>query len=84
MSALAGSSGKEAGTPAQQLKAIATAVPRYSRFTATRGAEQLLVSEQIYDESGRTWPDASSWFWSASLGQSAGPWWAVTIVEAGH
>jgi hypothetical protein len=53
----------------------------YSRFVATRGGEALAVSERIYDDVGRSWPDASSWYWSATTGRTSGPWWAVTIVE---
>ncbi|MCI0665355.1 MAG: hypothetical protein L0220_30200 [Acidobacteria bacterium] len=27
------------------------------------------------------WTDVSSWYWSAMLGRSCGPWWVVTIAE---
>jgi hypothetical protein len=49
--------------------------------SARRGTERLCVSERITDSTGREWTDVSSWFWSAALGHSAGPWWAVTILE---
>jgi len=50
-------------------------------FAARKPGETLTVCEQIRDAAGRTWPDASSWYWSALSGTSAGPWWSTTIVE---
>jgi hypothetical protein len=56
-------------------------------FAATRGAgpraaEDLTVCEQIRDATtGRTWPDASSWYWPALAGGTSGPWWSTTMVE---
>jgi len=49
--------------------------------SAHRGTELLRVSERITDSTGREWADVSAWFWSAALGHSAGPWWAITILE---
>jgi exosortase len=60
----------------------ASGVVQYSRFSATRGSESLLVSERICDDAGHSWPDASSWYWSAAFNPASGPWWAVTIVES--
>lgn len=54
---------------------------RWGSFTATRGDEKLRVYERIYAESGESWTDASSWYWAAIGGRSAGPWWAVTVAE---
>jgi len=49
--------------------------------TARRSTELLRVRERIVDSTGREWTDVSAWFWAAVLGRSAGPWWAVTILE---
>jgi len=46
--------------------------------SAQHGSEQLRVRERIVDSVGHEWTDVSAWFWSAALGRSAGPWWAVT------
>lgn len=50
-------------------------------FRATKGEEKLRVYERIYDQQGNSWTDVSSWYWSALLGESEGPWWSVTIAE---
>jgi len=50
-------------------------------FAARRQQDALAVCEQIRDTEGRTWPDPSSWYWSALAGSSRGPWWSTTIVE---
>ena len=44
--------------------------------------ERLRVCERITAEDGTAFVDPSSWFWAAALGQSLGPWQAVTVVEA--
>jgi hypothetical protein len=49
--------------------------------SAQHGPESLRVRERIVDSVGREWTDVSAWFWSAALGQSLGPWWAITIFE---
>jgi hypothetical protein len=49
--------------------------------SAQRDSEQLRVRERIIDSTGREWTDVSAWFWSAALGHSTGPWWAITIFE---
>lgn len=56
-------------------------------FAATRpGHGELRVCERIEDLDpqgrGAAWTDSSAWFWDAALGRSAGPWRAVTRVEA--
>ena len=48
---------------------------------ANSSGDSVKIRERVFDESGQSWPDISSWYWSASLGKSAGPWWAVTVVE---
>jgi hypothetical protein len=50
-------------------------------FSARKQQDSLNVCEQIRDTAGRTWPDPSSWYWSALAGGSLGPWWSTTIVE---
>jgi len=47
-----------------------------------RDGRRLRVCERIEGEDGEAFVDASSWFWSAVLGRSRGPWQAVTVVEA--
>ncbi len=43
---------------------------------------RLRVCERIEAEDGKSFIDPSSWFWAAALGQSNGPWQAITVVEA--
>lgn len=50
-------------------------------FRATRGGRSFLACEQISAKGGRSWPDISSWYWSALLGTSDGPWLASLTVE---
>ena len=50
-------------------------------FRATRHDGAMTVCEAIRDEHGQTWPDASSWYWNALLGETHGPWWSVVIAE---
>jgi hypothetical protein len=50
-------------------------------FVAERNGERVRVCERIVDAQGRGFVDASSWFWAATLGQSSGPWRAMTRVE---
>ncbi len=51
-------------------------------FIAERGGQRLRVCERIVDAKGGAFTDASSWFWAAALGQSTGPWRAVTLARA--
>ncbi len=44
--------------------------------------QRIRVCERIVDATGRSFTDTSSWFWSAQLGQSTGPWQALTIARA--
>lgn len=48
---------------------------------ARRGNETLRISERIFDGAGLGWTDVSAWYWAAFLGNTHGPWWAVTVVE---
>lgn len=53
----------------------------WHRFHAERGGTALRVSEAISDGAGGRWTDTSAWYWSALLGGTPGPWWAVTVAE---
>ena len=35
----------------------------------------------IVDAQGASFTDASAWYWAALLGQSQGPWQAVTVAS---
>ena len=48
---------------------------------AQKDGRTLRVRERIADGTGRAWTDVSAWWWDAWLGRSAGPWWAVTVLE---
>ncbi|TFZ01898.1 hypothetical protein [Ramlibacter humi] len=50
-------------------------------FEVERGGVRQRVCERIVDAQGRGFTDASSWYWSAALGQSHGPWRAVTVAQ---
>lgn len=51
-------------------------------FIAEREGQRVRVCERIVDANGRGFTDASSWFWAAQLGQSTGPWRAVTLARS--
>jgi len=51
-------------------------------FVAERAGERVRVCERIVDADGQDFIDASSWYWSALLGRSHGPWRAMTRVES--
>ena len=50
-------------------------------FEATHVGLRVRVCERIVDANGLAFTDTSAWFWAASLGQSSGPWQAVTRVQ---
>jgi hypothetical protein len=54
---------------------------RWGAFRAVKGHQNLRVKERISDLSNRCWTDVSSWYWSAFLGRSQGPWLVVTVSE---
>jgi exosortase/archaeosortase family protein len=54
---------------------------KWSVFQASKDSENLYVRERIFDESGTSWTDVSSWYWAAVLKQSSSPWWAVSVAE---
>ncbi|THD01480.1 hypothetical protein B1810_20045 [Panacagrimonas perspica] len=51
-------------------------------FVAERAGQRQRVCEQVVDDAGQTFTDASAWYWNALLGRSRGPWLAVTRAEA--
>ncbi len=55
---------------------------RWRCFVAERDGRPTRVCERIVDAKGQVFTDASSWFWAAQLGQSTGPWLAVTTARA--
>lgn len=50
-------------------------------FEAVRGGQRLRVCERIVDAAGQGFTDTSAWYWAAALGQSRGPWQAMTIAR---
>jgi exosortase/archaeosortase family protein len=57
---------------------------RWNTFLATKSGlpcRSYVVTERLYDEHGQSWTDVSSWYWAAALGQSRGPWWAITVAR---
>ncbi|MDQ8181459.1 archaeosortase/exosortase family protein [Pelagicoccus sp. SDUM812005] len=46
----------------------------WGRVLVVRGGERLEVRERVVSLDGQSWTDPSSWFWSALLGRSEGPW----------
>jgi hypothetical protein len=54
---------------------------RWSGFVAVRGAQKFDVRERIHDAAGGQWSDVSAWYWAVQLGQTSGPWWAVTVAS---
>lgn len=50
-------------------------------FEATDSAgARLRVCERIVDADGQGFTDTSAWYWAAALGQSKGPWQALTVA----
>lgn len=54
---------------------------KWSCFTAARDEENLKVCERIYTDTGESWTDVSSWYWSAIGSENKG-YWAVTVAES--
>lgn len=50
-------------------------------FEAQRDGQHLRVCERIVDAAGRGFTDTSAWYWAALLGQSQGPWQAITVAS---
>lgn len=53
----------------------------WGAFKAVRGEVSLTVHERIYDSSGKSWSDISSWYWSVLFKQTTGPWWNMIVAE---
>jgi len=51
-------------------------------FEAERGGQRMRVCERIVAADGTGFTDTSAWYWAAALGQSHGPWHAVTVARA--
>ena len=58
---------------------------RWSRWEAYDSADpgRFQVREQLWAQGDPTenWAEVSVWFWDAALGNSQGPWWALTVIE---
>ena len=65
---------------AQQL-ALDDARQLWRCFQAERGGRRLRVCERIVDAGGKGFTDSSAWYWAAALGQSRGPWQAITVAS---
>ncbi len=50
-------------------------------FEASRNGQRLRVCERITDAQGQGFTDTSAWYWAALLGQSHGPWQAITVAS---
>ncbi|MCL1962420.1 MAG: hypothetical protein FWG56_11770 [Desulfovibrionaceae bacterium] len=61
--------------------AAGAAAPVQRCFIARKSDTALRVCEQIEDARGQHFADASAWYWAAAMGQSSGPWRAVTITR---
>jgi hypothetical protein len=48
---------------------------------ASGGGQRLRVCERIVDAAGRGFTDTSAWYWAAAMGQSQGPWQAITVAR---
>jgi hypothetical protein len=68
---------------AEQLERISALpdAPVQRCFTARKGGTALRVCEQIEDARGQRFADTSAWYWAAVMGQSSGPWRAVTVTR---
>lgn len=49
---------------------------------AQRGSHRQHVCERIFDDSGNSWSDVSSWYWAAMFGKTTGPWQAMTVARS--
>ena len=53
----------------------------WASFRAEKQWQRCVVRECVFDQSGRSWTNAASWYWSALFGATRGPWWAVVTME---
>jgi len=54
----------------------------WSTSVARLDGRSWSVRERIVGRRGDAYPDVSSWYWSALLGRSEGPWLAWTVFES--
>ena len=54
----------------------------WSEFGVEREGQRWRVRERLLAENGSAWTDVSAWYWASVGRSSAGPWWAVTVIEA--
>jgi hypothetical protein len=50
---------------------------------ASKGSDRLTVCEVIRGSGGRSWPDVSSWYWSALFDGACAQWWSYVVAERG-
>jgi exosortase/archaeosortase family protein len=50
-------------------------------FIASRDGVRLQVCEQVRNDKGRVWADASSWYWAALWGGVQTPSWSYVVAE---
>jgi exosortase/archaeosortase family protein len=50
-------------------------------FIASRGGVRLQVCEQIRNDKGQVWADASSWYWAALWGGVQTPSWSYVVAK---
>jgi hypothetical protein len=53
----------------------------WGQYTAEGNGPIRRLRETITDRNGVSFTDPSAWFWPALLGQSNGPWNAITVME---
>lgn len=52
-----------------------------SCFLAESGQQSLKVCEWLNDGNRQSWPDVSSWYWSALFNRSSQGWWSYVVAE---
>jgi hypothetical protein len=53
----------------------------WSRFDFRSEGARFEVREAVVDAEGARFGDVSSWWWSAAVGRSPGPWTAWAVIE---
>ena len=54
---------------------------RWGCFLASRRGQRREICEQIRDAEGAWFSDVSTWYWSATLDRSQGPWLVTTVAR---
>jgi len=52
-----------------------------SCFSARKDGEALRICEQLRGTDEATWPDVSSWYWSALAAPAGSSFWSYVVVE---